>query len=242
MLSSTKLCDNKYRGLNGNALKIIGAFFMIIDHIGMLIFPQVIFLRIVGRLAYPIFAFFIAEGCRYTRNKAKYLSLLTLFGIIFQLVYSIATEDYGTVNVICSFSLAVGLIYLWQNLLYCCKNKSILNAIVIVILICVYLYLCYNVCAIIYIDYKFFGIILPFFAYFTKKKYIRLLLFAIGIFLVARFMGDQFNELQYYSLLSVVFIAFYNEKRGTIKMKYFFYIFYPIHIVILYGISLLLGK
>ena len=57
-----------FRTLNGNALKIIGAVSMFIDHVGVLFFPRVLFLRIIGRLAFPIFAYLIAEGCRHTNN------------------------------------------------------------------------------------------------------------------------------------------------------------------------------
>ena len=57
--------------LTGNALKILAALFMTIDHIGVMLFPRVLVLRIIGRLALPIFAFMIAEGCKYTRNKKK---------------------------------------------------------------------------------------------------------------------------------------------------------------------------
>ena len=56
-------------GLSGNALKIIAAISMVIDHVGLMFFPTLKILRIIGRLAYPIFAFMIAEGCYYTKNK-----------------------------------------------------------------------------------------------------------------------------------------------------------------------------
>ena len=58
--------------LTGNALKILAAIFMTIDHIGVMLFPRMLILRIIGRLALPVFAFMIAEGCKYTRNKKKY--------------------------------------------------------------------------------------------------------------------------------------------------------------------------
>ena len=63
--------------LSGNALKIIAAVAMTIDHVGLMFFPQLKVLRIIGRIALPIFAFMIAEGCRYTRNKLRYF--LTVF-------------------------------------------------------------------------------------------------------------------------------------------------------------------
>ena len=59
-------------GLTNNQLKIIAMISMLIDHIGVAMFPNVMILRIIGRLAFPIFAYMIAEGCFYTKNKARY--------------------------------------------------------------------------------------------------------------------------------------------------------------------------
>ena len=60
-------------GLSNNQLKILALLTMTVDHIGAYLFPRVMLLRIVGRIAYPIFAYMIGEGCRYTRNPKKYL-------------------------------------------------------------------------------------------------------------------------------------------------------------------------
>jgi hypothetical protein len=55
--------------LSGSTIKIIACILMAIDHIGYHLFPNLIILRIIGRLSMPLFAFFIAEGCYYTKNK-----------------------------------------------------------------------------------------------------------------------------------------------------------------------------
>ena len=60
-------------GLTNNQLKIIAMVSMALDHIGLLFFPDVMLFRALGRIAFPIFAYMIAEGCRYTKNRAKYL-------------------------------------------------------------------------------------------------------------------------------------------------------------------------
>ena len=58
--------------LSGNALKLIAAAAMVVDHAGLMFFPGNLLPRILGRLAYPIFAFMIAEGSKYTRSRKKY--------------------------------------------------------------------------------------------------------------------------------------------------------------------------
>ena len=75
--------------LSGNALKIIAAISMVIDHTGVIFFPDVLIFRIIGRLGLPIFAFMIAEGCRYTKNKLKYFLSLLILGTACQLVYDV---------------------------------------------------------------------------------------------------------------------------------------------------------
>ena len=57
---------------------------MAFDHIGVALFPKVAILRYIGRLAFPIFAFMIAEGAKYTRNKVKYFLMIFIIGVICQ--------------------------------------------------------------------------------------------------------------------------------------------------------------
>ena len=66
--------DEKFNILSSSALKLLACGFMLIDHVGVRLFPDVLILRIIGRLAFPIFAFFIAEGCRYTRKDSSIFS------------------------------------------------------------------------------------------------------------------------------------------------------------------------
>ena len=73
----------KFAVLSGNTLKILAAIFMLIDHAGLMLFDDNEIMRIIGRLAYPIFAFMIAEGCKYTKNKIKYFATVFLFGVLF---------------------------------------------------------------------------------------------------------------------------------------------------------------
>lgn len=79
-------------GLNTdtNLLKIVAMITMMIDHCGKVLFPQYNIMRIIGRLAFPIYAYCIAVGCVYTRDRARYLSRIVLLALIVQPVYAIA--------------------------------------------------------------------------------------------------------------------------------------------------------
>ena len=96
--------------LDGNMLKIIAAVCMLIDHIGVRIFPEAIILRIIGRMSFPIFAFMIAEGCRYTKNKLRYFLSVFLLGAACQIVYYLYDESLD-MCILITFSLSILIIY-----------------------------------------------------------------------------------------------------------------------------------
>ena len=79
--------------LSSNTLKTIAFISMVIDHVGLVFFPTVIAFRIVGRLAFPIFAFMISEGARYTKNRLAYFLRMLICGILFNAVYYYFTRD-----------------------------------------------------------------------------------------------------------------------------------------------------
>ena len=80
----------KIQKLNGTVLKIIAALFMVIDHAGYMFFPKVIWIRKVGRISFPIFAFFIAEGFFYSKDRRRYLLRMLLFAVISELPFDLA--------------------------------------------------------------------------------------------------------------------------------------------------------
>lgn len=76
--------------MTGFHLKLIALTTMFIDHIGAVFFPQVTLLRVIGRISFPLYAFLIAEGCRYTRNRGRYALGLGVFALISELPYDLA--------------------------------------------------------------------------------------------------------------------------------------------------------
>ena len=99
--------------MTGAALKILAMIAMTVDHIGLIFFPGQVIFRQIGRLAFPIFAFMIAEGCRHTRNMWRYFATVALVAAICQVAYYFAMGSlYQCVLV--SFSLSIALIGLIQ--------------------------------------------------------------------------------------------------------------------------------
>ena len=219
--------------LNGNALKLIAAFTMLLDHIGYILFPGVLWLRIVGRLAFPIYAFMIAEGCKYTRSKKRYLSLIALLAAIYQIVYYIFDGSLYF-SILTTFSLSILTIYAMDQVKENPRPAAfwILWGAVIGV---------WWLNRTFTIDYGFWGCMAPVFAALpSKTKYDRPVfrVAALGAGLLLLCMESSF--IQPYSLLALPLLLCYNGKRGKWNMKYFFYIFYPVHLVILEGIAILI--
>ena len=103
--------EKRFGGLSGSTLKLIACVAMFFDHFGYMIFPAAMIYRAIGRLAFPIFAYFIAEGCKYTRNKLKHFLLIFSVGMIYFFFYLIA---FGSAypSIFLTFSVSILNIYL----------------------------------------------------------------------------------------------------------------------------------
>lgn len=220
--------------LSGNALKLLAALFMTIDHVGVLLLPHVIVLRILGRLALPIFAFMIAEGCRYTRNRLRYFGSVFALGVLCQIVYYLADRSLYF-SILITFSLSIATIYALQDWK---DQKTTRSALVFFGAVAGV----YALNRVFTIDYGFWGCMLPVFAAAFQKTawdrpWVNLGMLGLGLLVLAADLG----QIQYYALPALPLLACYNGRRGRWKLKYFFYLFYPIHLVLLQGIALLLG-
>ena len=225
-------------GLTGNQLKMIALVSMTIDHIGYMLYPDLLILRTLGRLAFPIFAYMIAEGCCYTRSMPRYFVTLALCGAVCQAVYLVSLRSlYMCIFV--TFGMSVGLIWLaklaqtkrslwWYAAFFAAVLAAYFLAEVLPYLLPKHWD--YG------IDYGFIGIVLPVCVYLCKKEWQRLL--ACGILLVFLALCNPTISYLWYALLSLPLLALYNGKRGKWKLKWFFYIYYPAHLVALWAILL----
>ncbi len=245
---------NKIRFLNGNMLKIIAAVTMLIDHIGAILFPQVLFLRIIGRLSFPIFAFMIAEGAKYTKNKLKYILTVGILGLICQIPMIILFSDWHW-NILVTFTLSLGLIYLldWFKKSFfdkeCCVSTKVISFVLFVTASLSLYYLADKIS--FHYSYGFFGCMVAVFASAPSlkgtdapewlKKFdnipVRLLCMLVPL-LIYSYISVPY---QFYSVLALIPLLLYSGKRGALNMKYFFYIFYPAHLIVLYGIALIIA-
>lgn len=232
--------------MSRNALKIIASVSMLIDHIGFILLPDVTFLRYIGRLAMPIFAFFIGEGCLYTRNRQKYLNRIFTLAVICQLFYVgeyLFTKSGNPfyLNILFTFSASVVLCSL---MLGACEEKDKMKKLGKSLLFAMGLVFFGVLCRLnensvipLQFDYGFGGILLPLFAAVTKERKKKLAVFAAGLFLVIIAKNYADPMWTRCAILSIVPLCFYNGKPGKHNLQKAFYLFYPVHLGVLYLIS-----
>lgn len=237
-------------------LKLIAAITMLIDHTGLILFPNQMIFRIIGRLAFPIYAYCIAEGFRYTRNRFKYFLRIFLLGLFCQIVYTIVSHDLY-IGILLVFSMSIIIMTFTE----CVKTsvqgkKSALSSfvsrvfhrditneqdkVISLVLCCASIMAAFVLCFYVDVDYSFFGIMLPVFTSFFSDRKQRLVMFSACLIALCIDLTDTLM-IQYWSLAAIPLIAMYNGECGKHSLKYFFYVFYPLHLAVLYGIQYLIN-
>ena len=223
-------------------LKLIAIITMTIDHIGVVFgTPFYNFLRAVGRLSFPIFAFLLTEGYVHTKSFSKYFLRLLVLALISEVIYDYVFYGsfiyLGANNIF--FTLALGLLTLFlldkSKILIkrFFKDKAdlfiilpITYLLIIVIMGLIGEFLCFS--------YGMLGIfVISFFCLFKNN----FPLVVISVSLSTLILGEG---IQYISLFSLILIYFYNKKLGK-NCKLLFYLYYPLHILVLGLVKLLLG-
>lgn len=208
-------------GLDSFALKCIALLTMLIDHVGAILYPDIMILRIIGRISFPIYAFLVAEGFFHTKNVKKYMQRLLVFAIVseipFDLVLTGKILEFGHQNVFFTLFAGLGLLELYS------RQTSMAERIICILVI--------TTCGELFrSDYGTWGILMIFCFYaFREKRWLKLALVS-GINVLA------FGWIQSYAVFACIPIALYNGKKGA-GMKYVFYSIYPLHLLLLYMIK-----
>ena len=227
-----------YKVFTSNKLKIIAAIAMFFDHFVTVFLPHNEMLSLVfrffGRMAAPIYCFFIAEGFNFTSNLKKYISRLCILAIIAHLPYNLCFGFSFFQATSVALPLAMGLIALAVV-----KNEKIIGIarLGIVALCCAISYRAnWNYVAVLWI--LAFGI-------FHRNLKPQIISFcAIGVvfhlipaFIRFGFFHERFPQwFQLGIFLSIPFFIMFSGKQGkkSAFMSSFFYVFYPGHLILLY--------
>ena len=224
--------------LSGNALKIIAMLSMLADHAGKALFPDLLILQLFGRVAFPLFAYMIAEGCRYTKNRVRYFLSIFLLGAGCQAVY-IVTMRSLYLGVLLTFSLSIGCIFAIDSFL---AQKTASRALLMAGAIVLTLFVSLIAPTLfakqgLVLDYGIYGVFFPIAVYYAKNKRAGLVSVAVLLLLRGIFIGGK----HWCALLALPLLLLYNGKRGKWRLKYLFYIFYPAHLAIIQLIAWTLG-
>lgn len=215
-------------------IKIIACFTMVLDHIKYAIPSTNNFVTVyLGRLSFPLFAFLISEGFTHTSNLKKYYKRLLLFGVVSQIPFMLfrtLTGEWKLLNIMFTLLLGLMCITIYE------KESRKWISIPAVIIISIFGDL-------INVDYSWFGVLLVFLIHLLKNKKVLLVITCSIVTFIFYYTlyGSIIFELKYLllvicTMLSFGFIMTYNGKQGK-KMKNFFYWFYPIHMLVVYGLS-----
>lgn len=241
-------------GISSFTLKMIAIFAMLIDHLAWAFVPTYTFwgqvMHVIGRTTAPIMCYFIAEGYYHTNNVKKYALRLGLFALISHIPFTLFETGrlLPSFNNVIHFQIITSVIYtlflglisliVWNN-----EKLNKFVKIVLIVLICIVATLG---------DWAFIGVlwILFFGIYhdnFKKQVLSFVMIFSLPIVISSIIMligkkGNWYSQLfQLGVLLAIPLIAKYNGERGGSKnSKWIFYIFYPLHLLIIafikYGI------
>jgi len=201
----------------------------------------------IGSIAFPLFCFLISEGFFYTKNRKRYFVLMGTFALLSEIPLDLAffrsdaiVENtfpfyWGYQNVF--FTLLLGLIALWciekfkpiaQQ-----KNKKI-KARFLQITCVVGLAV---TASLIHSDYEAYGVFLIVAFYLCRKNRLYQMLAFLLVYMVSTNAQPAFPE-----FTAILILLLYNGQRGKLRLKYFFYIFYPAHLMLLYVTTLLLPR
>ena len=233
-------------------LKLIAALLMLIDHFAIVfISPSsslFLALRLIGRLAMPIFAYKIAIGFKYTRHFNQYLLRIAMMTLLAQIPFTVLLhiDDLNTALRQSGFFLFtqhwnIGLTFLCSLLMLKCLTSQNQNPLITFLsLLILYIIASFG-------DYGLYGVLMVFIFYFTLSKphmvrycaCLILLLHTVCAFTLWQGFGQSMFLMQLPVLFALPLIR-YVPDGSTWGGRYFFYLFYPLHMLLLFSLKILL--
>ena len=248
-MMNSPLVKIPFGGLSANMLRVVAVLFMLSDHIWATYMSFGNWMTYIGRMAFPIFAFQIAEGFTHTSNFKKYALRLLVFALCseipFNLFYSSRWFNPFHQNVL--FTLLLGLLAI--SVIDRAKKEKTAKSIVSAVL---WLALTAIAAILGFADYGFLGVltvvafyVLRDFPFAWLAQLVAMVLINIVLFEGLVFPVEIFGKIfevptQGFAVFAVIPIWLYGGKKGNSgkALQYSFYAFYPVHILVLYLIKL----
>lgn len=213
--------------LSQEGLKTIACVTMLLDHVGAVFFPQILWLRVIGRMAFPIYCFLLAEGAHHTKNPRKYALRLFMGLVLAEIPYDLAL--YGAISFAhqsVMFTLLLGFL-----MLLCMKKLPTPGKILAVLPFAL-------AAEWLRTDYGAAGILMIAMFSLTRDLEEKHMLQTISI-LALGFLVFTTSFIQPLAILSMIPISLYSGKKTTHSkaLQWGFYLFYPVHLLVLLMIS-----
>ena len=216
------------------SLHIMAMIFMFCDHLWGTIVPGNDWLTCVGRIAFPIYAFMIVEGYFHTRNVKKYAGRLFVFAFISQIPFSLMLYKQpfvqgGNLNVYVTLFLGLLAVTVLDACIDKYKNNPEIGLQILIPGI-VFAIIAMYVAEFLHTDYGSFGVLVILLFYIFRNK-------PIFLWLSLWWSIEQFSDsTEMYALYALIPIFLHNHKKGP-GLKYLFYIYYPLHILVLFVLN-----
>ena len=202
-------------------IKLIAAVCMLVDHIGYIFFPEQLIWRLIGRISMPLFAYSIARGYEYSRQKntiPRYVKKLAAFAAVSQLPYSLMAGNRWNIGLTWLFSLLLLISIDRED-----RSRLVKGIEVMAILAAAYL---------LNIDYGIYGVLMP--LAMRQRKYYNMFLSVVVLWAVYTLMNGIAGLIQIASCAAVPIQYAVVPQDSRIRLpKYFYYVFYPAHILLL---------
>lgn len=218
----------KTKGISQEGLKVIACVTMLLDHIGATIVPQM-GLRIIGRLAFPIYCFLLAEGISHTKNPQKYALRLLIGALLSEIPFDLLFFGELTLT---NQSVMVTLLLGFLMAMWTKKRGKILLPFAV----------CFFAAELLGTDYGGIGVALVGLFVVSAEKNNKFLIQLVGMAVLMLLMGSVEVSvgivnvpIQMFALLAMIPIYFYSGRKRTnsIWMQRVFYLFYPVHLAVL---------
>ena len=231
------------KGLDGGTLKGMAAVLMLTDHVGAILLPQVLILRCIGRLAFPIFAFFVAEGYTHTRSFGRYLLRMAIWAAVSEIPFNLengAVFDLTRQNVLWTFCLALLTLRGLEELRRETGGARYLGCGAA-------LAAGFAAGELLRVDYGGWGVLSVALFYLCRQgRYARPGLLAGMLVLNGLCIGSMKTAvfgiqvpIQIFAVAALPLLWLYNGRPGAKGWRWAFYVFYPTHLLVLAGIRAL---
>lgn len=214
----------KKMGINSFTLKLIAVFSMLIDHVGAVFFPEQVLFRVIGRLAFPILAYLLVEGFFYTHDVKRYMYRMGILALLSEIPFDLTANgvilEFGHQNVF--FTLFIGLVMMYFLLKTAGRGQMIIVSL-----------LFFLIADALRADYGGVGVLMILCFYLFREDMLWKVISVV--FVNVALMGG----IQMFAVFALLPIYLHNGKQGR-RMKWFFYGFYPVHLLILFLVRMMI--